>query len=57
VSGKRWIVETVEAVEIVKIVKAIISRLPFDELPGTTPGTGRTGKAASTDKNLSILFF
>jgi len=46
VSGKRWIVETVE---IVKIVKAIISRLPFDEL--------RTGKAAPTDKNLSILFF
>ncbi len=24
------------------------SRLTFDRLPGTTPGTGRTGKAAPT---------
>jgi hypothetical protein len=29
-----------------------LSRLPFDKLPGTTPGTGRTGKAAPTDSNL-----
>ena len=53
VNGEWSIVETVQIVQTVEVVEIARSRLPFDELPGTAPGTGRTEKAAPTREFLS----